>query len=164
MKHTHRAAAAAWCLTAIVRSVLAGSLPPPAPPSACSGTHLAARCPLCGSTLGPESEAGKNGSAMVAAPQPLSAGRTVTTNGRTMMMQLASGDLQPTHLMDLQGETIRFTPAIGGYHVQSLAPAWDPAFGSEISRDTTRLWTLTHFQFAFSGTNWSSLYLNPYGN
>ena len=138
---------------------------PPLIRSGCPGLHAPAACPVCGTAFDLrlrklQLNADTGGRALPASPP----GRTVTTDGQTMMLTLAPADLLPSHLLDLQGATIRFTPSGANYHVQSMSLAWDPVFGAEITGAPSQLWMLTQFQFPFSGMNWNALYLGMYGN
>ncbi|HYV96751.1 MAG TPA: hypothetical protein VE967_04760 [Gemmatimonadaceae bacterium] len=99
--------------------------------------------------------------AVLALPVALAAQRTpghpigkVTTIGNLVALELDSGAVSPERRFDLDHKTVRFTPGVGGYRVQTIGSKWDPDFGNAVSGNR---YTLTGFHFPFSGRTWDTL-------
>jgi len=78
----------------------------------------------------------------------------ITTQGNVIVLELDSGVIADHNLFDLDKRTLRFTPAAGGFRVESLALQWDTAKGTAIQGNTVRL---AKFSFPFSGKSWDSI-------
>ena len=89
---------------------------------------------------------------------------TVTTQKYLILLELDADALNPANLFDLEGTTVRFTPDGEGYRVEALPLQWDADFGSLISGFSPVEIELSGFQFPFSETTWSTLFVNFNGN
>jgi hypothetical protein len=79
---------------------------------------------------------------------------TVTAHGDLAVLELDEGVITEANLFDLEGRTLRFTPADGGYRVENLPLEWDSDFGPEAEGNRA---TIEGFEFPFSGRTWSSV-------
>ena len=89
---------------------------------------------------------------------------TVSVLDQGIILELGPDDFVPEHLFDLEGKTLRFTPDGIGYRTEVLPLLWDSDFGTVIDGFPSVPVTLNNFQFPFSGTNWSTLFVNNYGS
>jgi len=81
-----------------------------------------------------------------------------------VIIELGPDDFVPGNLFDLEGKTLRFTPDEIGYRTEVLPLQWDSDFGTVIDGFPSIPVTLNNFQFPFSGTNWSTLFVNYFGS
>lgn len=72
----------------------------------------------------------------------------VTVIGDLVHLELNPGAVEPAHLFDLDGRTLRFTPEGAGYRVENAPLAWDDDPGAATEEDSVRL---RNFTFPFSG-------------
>jgi hypothetical protein len=86
---------------------------------------------------------------------------TITTEGDLIVLTLNEGVLRPANLFDLDHRTLRFTPAVSGYRVETLPLAWDAEFGPEMTGSDA---TLKRFAFPFSGQRWSAFSVGMTGS
>ena len=77
----------------------------------------------------------------------------VNTLGSIIHLELDAGVVS-NNIFDLDGRTIRFTPAPGGFKAENLPLQWDASAGAPLQGNLLRL---TKFQFPFSGRNWDSM-------
>ena len=81
-----------------------------------------------------------------------------------VIIELGPDDFVPGNLFDLEGKTLRFIPEGIGYRIEVLPLQWDSDFGTVIDGFPSIQVTLNNFQFPFSGTNWSTLFVNNFGS
>ena len=89
---------------------------------------------------------------------------TVSSLERGIILELGPDDFIPGSLFDLEGKTLRFTPDGNGYRTEVIPLEWDSDFGTVIDGFPSIQITLNNFQFPFSGTNWSTLFVNNFGS
>ena len=89
---------------------------------------------------------------------------TVSALDQGIILELGPDDFVPENLFDLEGKTLRFTPDGIGYRTEVLPLQWDSDFGTVIDGFPSIPVTLNNFQFPFSGTNWSTLFVNNFGS
>ncbi len=89
---------------------------------------------------------------------------TVSALDQGIILELGPDDFVPGNLFDLEGKTLRFTPDGIGYRTEVLPLQWDSDFGTVIDGFPSIQVTLNNFQFPFSGTNWSTLFVNNFGS
>jgi hypothetical protein len=85
----------------------------------------------------------------------------VSVVGNLIFMELDEGALGRQNLFDLGQRTLRFTPASGGYRVESLPLRWDGDFGEQL---TDHQVGLHNFSFPFSGKPWNSFSVGVTGS
>lgn len=93
-------------------------------------------------------------------PRGHSIGR-IAVHGHLILMTLNPGVLGRENLFDLQGRTLVFTPAPGGYRVTNEPLRWDAAWGHKLSGPALRL---RDFAFPFSGQAWHALSVGDSGS
>ena len=81
-----------------------------------------------------------------------------------IIVELGADGLLPENHFDLEGKTLRFTPDGIGYRTEVVPLEWDSDFGTVIVGFPSIPVTLNNFQFPFSGTNWSTLFVNNFGS
>ena len=86
---------------------------------------------------------------------------TITTRGDLIVFELNEGALGRANMFDLEKRTVRFSPAPGGYRVETGALKWDPDFGPEMAGPQV---TLKNFAFPFSGKTWDSFSVGTTGS
>ncbi len=86
---------------------------------------------------------------------------TVSTTGDLVVLQLDSGVLGRPNLFDLNGRTLRFTPAGSGYRIEHRPLRWDPLFGPRLAGAEV---TLRRFAFPFSGARWRTFRVGASGS
>ena len=89
---------------------------------------------------------------------------TVSALDQGIILELGPDDFVPENLFDLEGKTLRFTPDGIGYRTEVVPLEWDSDFGTVIDGFPSIPVTLNNFQFPFSGTNWSTLFVNNFGS
>lgn len=85
----------------------------------------------------------------------------VSVQGKLIVVELDEGALGLQNLFDLNGRTLRFIPADGGYRVENTALQWDADFGSKMTQPGT---TLRNFTFPFSTKQWESFSVGATGS
>jgi hypothetical protein len=83
---------------------------------------------------------------------------SVTAVGDLAILELDEGVIAEANLFDLEGRTLRFTPAEGGYQVENLALEWDPDLGPEVEDGE---FAFEGFAFPFSERTWSAVNVGP---
>ncbi len=89
-----------------------------------------------------------------------SIGRVSTREG-FIVVNVTPGVLEPEHLFDLTGKTVRFRPEGPRYRVDVEPLHWDPEFGTALKAPDV---TFDKFSFPFSGKRWSSLFIGLSGS
>ena len=85
----------------------------------------------------------------------------VSVVGNLILMELDQGALGQQNLFDLGQHTLRFTPGMGGYRVESLPLGWDGDFGQQLTGHQVGL---HNFSFPFSGKSWNSFSVGVTGS
>jgi hypothetical protein len=85
----------------------------------------------------------------------------VSVVGNLILLELHQGALGQQNLFNLGQHTLRFTPAAGGYRVESLPLRWDGNFGQQITGHQVGL---HNFSFPFSGKSWNSFSVGVTGS
>ena len=83
----------------------------------------------------------------------------VTTHGNIIHLELDKGVIRQ-NLFDLNGRTLRFTPAAGGYRAENIDLQWVGNRGDQAAMGPV---TLKKFTFPFSGRNWDSMQVTAAG-
>jgi hypothetical protein len=86
---------------------------------------------------------------------------TVSTVGNVIVVELTPGALGTANPFDLDGRTLRFTPAGSRYRVERTALHWYANAGAPQAVPGV---TLRHFAFPFSGKAWTSFAVGMTGS
>jgi hypothetical protein len=84
---------------------------------------------------------------------------TVTTHGEVAVLELDPGVVSEPNLFDLDGRTLRFTPAGEGFRVENLPLDWVDETAAPLERDQLAL----PFPFPFSDTTWTTAVVDDMG-
>lgn len=87
----------------------------------------------------------------------------VTDDG-LIVLQLAPENFRSVSLIDLESQTIRFTPADGGYTAEAIDLQFEENVGSYFDSYGDDAWSGNQFTFPFAGTVWDRLYINHVGS
>ena len=87
----------------------------------------------------------------------------VTDDG-LIVLQLAPEEFRSASLIDLESQTIRFTPADGGYTAEAIDLQFEENIGSYFDSYGGDAWSGSEFTFPFAGTVWDRLYINHVGS
>ena len=87
----------------------------------------------------------------------------VTDDG-LIVLQLAPEEFRSASLIDLESQTIRFTPADGGYTAEAIDLQFEENVGSYFDSYGGDAWSGNEFTFPFAGTVWDRLYINHVGS
>ena len=87
----------------------------------------------------------------------------VTDDG-LIVLQLATENFRSASLIDLESQTIRFTPADGGYTAEAIDLQFEENVGSYFDSYGGDAWSGNEFTFPFAGTVWDRLYINHVGS
>ena len=87
----------------------------------------------------------------------------VTDDG-LIVLQLAPEEFRSASLIDLESQTIRFTPADGGYTAEAIDLQFEENVGSYFDSYGGDAWSGNEFTFPFAGTVWDGLYINHVGS
>ena len=88
---------------------------------------------------------------------------SVTDDG-LIVVQLAPENFRSASLIDLESQTIRFTPADGGYTAEAIDLQFEENIGSYFDSYGGDAWSGNEFAFPFAGTVWDRLYINHVGS
>lgn len=84
----------------------------------------------------------------------------VSTSGDMIVMELDDDVLGKANLFDLEGKTLRFTPASGQYRIETTPLHWEADLGPELPGTEAML---HNFAFPFSGKTWTSFTVGATG-
>ena len=87
----------------------------------------------------------------------------VTDDG-LIVLQLAPEEFRSASLIDLESQTIRFTPADGGYTAEAIDLQFEENIGAYFDSYGGDAWSGNEFTFPFAGTVWDRLYINHVGS
>ena len=87
----------------------------------------------------------------------------VTDDG-LIVMRLAPENFRSASLIDLESQTIRFTPADGGYTAEAIDLQFEENIGSYFDSYGGDAWSGSEFTFPFADTVWDRLYINHVGS
>ena len=87
----------------------------------------------------------------------------VTDDG-LIVLQLATENFRSASLIDLESQTIRFTPADGRYTAETIDLQFEENVGSWFNSYGSDAWSGNEFTFPFAGTVWDRLYINHVGS
>ena len=86
------------------------------------------------------------------------------TDDGLIVLQLAPEEFRSASLIDLESQTIRFTPADGGYTAEAIDLQFEENVGSYFDSYGGDAWSGNEFTFPFAGTVWDRLYINHVGS
>ena len=87
----------------------------------------------------------------------------VTDDG-LIVMRLAPENFRSASLIDLESQTIRFTPANGGYTAEAIDLQFEANIGAYFDSYGGDAWSGSEFTFPFADTVWDRLYINHVGS
>jgi hypothetical protein len=86
------------------------------------------------------------------------------TDDGLIVLQLAPENFRSASLIDLESQTIRFTPADGRYTAETIDLQFEENVGSWFDSYGRDAWSGNEFTFPFAGTVWDRLYINHVGS
>ena len=105
----------------------------------------------------------RGGDDVMLSSNELSSALNLTADG-LIVLELAPESFQGASLIDLESQTIRFTPTDGGYAVEAIDLQFEDNIGSWFDSYGGDAWSSNQFTFPFAGSVWDQIYINHVGS